>query len=245
MYCKKCGKEINDDATFCPFCGENVNGKETSNGLNDLKNYRYKRRREYDGHAIKQEAKDALKGNVLMMFVVLLIIGVIGSAASATVVGSLITPIFGISVFWVSKNLLINKKVDLDLMWKPIDDFSYFLRVVGAGLLVALITAIGLLLLIVPGVIFALMYSQTIRIMADDKNISISEAMDMSKKMMDGHKWELFVFELSFIGHVLLTAITFGLWGIYFAPFYEVANTNYYFYLKGLESKNEQEITTF
>lgn len=27
MFCKKCGKQIPDDANFCPYCGEHLNGK--------------------------------------------------------------------------------------------------------------------------------------------------------------------------------------------------------------------------
>ena len=28
MYCKKCGKEINDDAAFCPYCGNAAGSSE-------------------------------------------------------------------------------------------------------------------------------------------------------------------------------------------------------------------------
>ena len=27
MYCKNCGKEIEDDSSFCPYCGSSVKGK--------------------------------------------------------------------------------------------------------------------------------------------------------------------------------------------------------------------------
>ncbi|MBP5242247.1 MAG: zinc ribbon domain-containing protein [Clostridia bacterium] len=30
MYCKHCGQEIKDDATFCPFCGGAVNVEPTA-----------------------------------------------------------------------------------------------------------------------------------------------------------------------------------------------------------------------
>ena len=26
MFCEKCGKEIADNATFCPYCGQQLNG---------------------------------------------------------------------------------------------------------------------------------------------------------------------------------------------------------------------------
>ncbi len=245
MFCKNCGKEINDKAKFCQFCGEHVaeNEPEKEDQLHGF----YYKKREYDRKAIKQEAKDVLKkgNNFLMMIVVLLLVGFVGGAVAATVVGSVIALLLQASVFWVSKNLLIHNKVDLDLLYKPIDDFSYALRIIGAALLVGLIVALGTILFIIPGIIFALTYSQTIRIIADDKKISIGDAMAKSKDLMSGHKWELFVFGLSFIGHFLLVIITFGLWSLYLAPYYTVASTNYYFYLRGLEQKPVDQITTF
>lgn len=181
----------------------------------------------------------------MMMIVVLLIVSFLGGAISATIVGAVIALLLKASMFWVTKNLLIKETVELELLYKPIDDFDYALRIIGASLLVGLLIALGTILFIVPGIIFGLMYSQTIRIIADDKNISISDAMAKSKALMNGHKNELFVFILSFIGHILLVAITFGLWSLYLLPYYEVSSTNYYFYLRGLEQKTVDQITTF
>lgn len=245
MFCKNCGKEINDKSKFCQFCGEQTTENENTQA-DQLRSFHYKKR-EYNRAALKQEAKDVLKknNNFMMMIVVLLIVGFLGGAISATIVGAVIALLLKASMFWVTKNLLIKEKVELELLYKPIDDFDYALRIIGASLLVGLLIALGTILFIVPGIIFGLMYSQTIRIIADDKNISISDAMAKSKALMNGHKNELFVFILSFIGHILLVAITFGLWSLYLLPYYEVSSTNYYFYLRGLEQKTVDQITTF
>ncbi|HKM30328.1 MAG TPA: DUF975 family protein [Bacilli bacterium] len=242
MFCKNCGKEINDKAKFCQFCGDQPEG--TKNEYDDeLRKFHYVKR-DYDRKALKQEAKDVLKidNNLLMMIVVILLVGLIGGAVSATFVGVLIVFLLEASMFWVTKNLLINKKVDLNLLYKPLNNFEYGLRIIGASLIVSVIVGLGMILLVVPGIIFGLMYSQTVRIMADDKNIGIAEAMTKSKNMMAGHKWQLFVFYLSFIGHFLLMLITFGLWGLYLGPFYNTASTNYYFYLRGLEKQPLEDV---
>ncbi len=245
MFCKNCGKEINDKSKFCQFCGEQTTENENTEA-DQLRSFHYKKR-EYNRAALKQEAKDVLKknNNFMMMIVVLLIVSFLGGAISATIVGAVIALLLKASMFWVTKNLLIKETVELELLYKPIDDFDYALRIIGASLLVGLLIALGTILFIVPGIIFGLMYSQTIRIIADDKNISISDAMAKSKALMNGHKNELFVFILSFIGHILLVAITFGLWSLYLLPYYEVSSTNYYFYLRGLEQKTVDQITTF
>ena len=48
-----------------------------------------------------------------------------------------------------------------------------------------------LLLLIVPGIIAAISYSQTFFILAEDDTIRPSEAIEKSKKMMEGYKREI------------------------------------------------------
>ena len=51
--------------------------------------------------------------------------------------------------------------------------------------------------------------------------------------MMDGHKWEVFVFDLSFIGWYILGAFTFGLLNIFWTnPYKENASAGIYLKLK-------------
>lgn len=37
MYCKNCGKEVSDDAKYCPSCGTPLNVETNSNDLNPSK----------------------------------------------------------------------------------------------------------------------------------------------------------------------------------------------------------------
>ena len=62
-------------------------------------------------------------------------------------------------------------------------------------ILVAAIT-LGFILLIVPGIILALMYSQVFFILADDPDVEVIEAFNKSEKMMRGHKLQLFMLYL-------------------------------------------------
>ena len=50
--------------------------------------------------------------------------------------------------------------------------------------------------------------------------------------MMNGHKWDLFYLELTFIGWWLLTAITVGIAGLWVAPYVKVTETNFYLSIK-------------
>ncbi|CAH1850324.1 DUF975 family protein [Convivina praedatoris] len=93
------------------------------------------------------------------------------------------------------------------------------------------------LLLIVPGIIKSLAYSQAGFIYRDalDKGekLGYTEAITQSRKLMDGHKAEYFVLQLSFIGWFLLIGVTFGIAAIWVVPYYQMTMSAYYDQLSG------------
>ena len=64
------------------------------------------------------------------------------------------------------------------------------------------------LLLIIPGIIKSYAYAMTPFIMAENPEMSAKEAIAASNRLMDGHKGELFLLDLSFIGWDLLANFT-------------------------------------
>ena len=64
---------------------------------------------------------------------------------------------------------------------------------------------------IVGGIIKRFSYRMTPFIVAENPDLKAREAITLSRAMMNGHKWELFLFELSFLGWHLLGAATFGI----------------------------------
>ncbi len=66
-------------------------------------------------------------------------------------------------------------------------------------------------------------------ILADDPDIKPNEAIILSRKMMNGHKWECFKLDVSFIGWYLVSIFTFGISDIFYFNAYETAvYTEYY-----------------
>ena len=65
-------------------------------------------------------------------------------------------------------------------------------------------------------------------ILADNPNMTASEAITASRAMMDGHKADLFVLHLSFIPWLLLCGITFGLAGLYVFPYMQATEAAFY-----------------
>lgn len=89
------------------------------------------------------------------------------------------------------------------------------------------------LLLIIPGIIASLNYSMVYFILHDNPHLSAMEAITLSKQMMKGYKWKLFLLSLSFIGWILLAALTFGIGYLWLYPYIGVSFANFYDDLKG------------
>ena len=112
------------------------------------------------------------------------------------------------------------------------DGYQDFVRIFLTLLLMAIFIIIGTCLLIVPGIIIALMVSQTYYIMKDDTQIAYLDAMKKSADMMKGHKMEFFWLALSFIGWAILACLTFGLGFLLFMPYWNATTAHYYEDLK-------------
>ena len=96
------------------------------------------------------------------------------------------------------------------------------------NLLTGIFTALWSLLFIIPGIVYYYKIYFVNFIMAEKPELSWKEAINISKKMTDGHKGELFVLDLSFIWWDILTGITFGLAGIYVLPYQYTTRALYY-----------------
>lgn len=108
------------------------------------------------------------------------------------------------------------------------DGFQTFGTALGAYLLAAIFIILWSLLLIVPGIIAALAYSQIYYILADNKTIGPLEAIRKSKEMMRGNKWKFFCLGLRFLGWALLCLLTFGIGFLWLSPYFAVATAKFY-----------------
>lgn len=87
-----------------------------------------------------------------------------------------------------------------------------------------LFTFLWSLLFIIPGIIKAIAYSMTPFILADREDVGAKEALVLSMEMTNGHKAEIFVLMLSFIGWLILSALTFGILAIFYTGPYMSAS---------------------
>lgn len=112
------------------------------------------------------------------------------------------------------------------------DGFAFFFKVLGLFIMMAIFVYLWSLLLIVPGIIAAYRYRMALYIMIDNPHMSALDCIRASKQMMNGHKGELFVLDLSFLGWYLLAMIPFVT--IWVTPYTEITNVNYYLALRDM-----------
>lgn len=113
-----------------------------------------------------------------------------------------------------------------------LDGFGYALKIILLFFFEGLFIVLWSLLLLFPGVIAAYSYRQARFILMDNPDMSVFQCLKESKRMMKGHKWELFGFDLSFLGWGLLAAII-PLARIWTAPYITSSRFMYYEALKG------------
>ncbi|MGN0519642.1 MAG: DUF975 family protein [Candidatus Fimenecus sp.] len=100
------------------------------------------------------------------------------------------------------------------------------------GLVTQIFIYLWMLLLIVPGLIKAYEYRFVYNIIHDNPNLSQSQARNLSRRLTDGFKTDLFVLDLSFILWYMLTGVTCGLAAFYVVPYVQTTQAMYYENLK-------------
>jgi len=107
-------------------------------------------------------------------------------------------------------------------------------NVTGIMFLRDLYTVLWTLLFVIPGIVKSYEYYMIPYLLAENPNMEAKEAFRLSRQMMRGQKWKTFVFDLSFIGWQILSAITLGILGIlYVNPYVYLAGAALYRKLRG------------
>jgi len=60
------------------------------------------------------------------------------------------------------------------------------------------------------------------------KNVTANQAISESRKIMDGHKMELFILDLSFLGWWIISIIALGIPLFWVIPYYQMSRATFY-----------------
>ena len=190
---------------------------------------------------IRAAARAELNGNWTNPVLATLINFAISSAASAIGILSLflVLPIeFGFTIAFL---LFIRGKKE-EIINNMFSEFKNYVRALVVPLLTAVFTFLWTLLFIIPGIIKAYSYSMTFFIAKEHPELSADDCIEESMKMMDGHKWDLFLLDLSFIGWALLCLIfTLGIGFLWLRPYVMTSHAIFYKELKAELYPEEEE----
>jgi uncharacterized membrane protein len=99
-------------------------------------------------------------------------------------------------------------------------------------LMIVILLGIGVVTLLIGTFILAYAYRMVPYLIQEYPELTPREALKLSREMMRGHKWNLFVLDLTFMGWVLLTILTLGIGGLWLTPYMQTTVAHYYEDLK-------------
>ena len=179
---------------------------------------------------IRQESLAAMKDNWGMA----ILIGII-----VTTIASLSSVFYGIPTIFVGFPVTVglaiaflnlirgHNKLKIEDIFSTFNE-KYYWKSVAVILLMNVYISLWSLLLIVPGIIKSLSYSLAPYILADNPDMSANEAIEQSMKMMDGHKGQLFLMVLGYVGLALLSAILLFIPLLWIVPYYNAVFAKFY-----------------
>ena len=119
------------------------------------------------------------------------------------------------------------RKGDSD--WETlIQGFENPLREILAFLMVTGIVLFGILLFIIPGIMWMLSYSQAFFILADHPEITASQALRQSQKIMHGHRMDLVKLRVWQSGLIFLSSLTLFIALIWLIPYFIICWARFY-----------------
>ena len=179
---------------------------------------------------MKQNAKASLSGNWGTAIGVFLIYCVIAGVLSSTGIGGLF---IGLLTFGLCSAFLAVVRVKTMKIENLFDCTKNFGTVFVASILQGIYLFLWTLLFYIPGIVKSYSYAMTNYILIDNPNMTANEAITESRKMMNGHKFDLFILDLSFIGWYILSSFTFGILLLYVQPYHLAARAEFYESIRG------------
>lgn len=179
---------------------------------------------------LKEAAKAQIKGKIGILFVCYLIIfGISIAAGLVPIVGGIVSlvlsPALGLGLCRIYFELTKGSGVEVSTLFSAFPSLG---KALWLNILIGVFTFLWSLLFYIPGIIKALSYSMANYILADNPEMTAREALRESKIIMHGHKWELFVLNLSFILWEILGVFTLGIAFVYVVPYISATTANFY-----------------
>lgn len=162
-----------------------------------------------------------------------------GGSSRSGFIGGLIATIFSAGISWTYLDLLRHRKQHITPFSDAFRAFKspFLWGLVGLYVLITLFGFLWGLLLVIPGIIKSFSYSQSYFIYYDvleetGTKMSVLDTITASRRLMDGHKMELFLLQLSFIPWHILSIVTFFIGYLWLNPYISATTAAFYNNLK-------------
>ena len=119
------------------------------------------------------------------------------------------------------------------------DGFSFVGKIIGLSILQSVFIFLWSLLFVIPGIVKAYSYSMAYYIKLDHPDYGWNACITASRQLMNGHKWEKFVLDLSFLGWIIVGSLCLGVGTLWVTPYMEAANAQFYEYVRTCPSVAE------
>lgn len=118
--------------------------------------------------------------------------------------------------------------------WKSLyrEGLDYYGTYFKVGVVTEIFIVLWTFVFIIPGIIKTYEWYFVHQIIHDNPNLDGKQARDLSKRMTDGFKSDIFIMNLSFFLWILLTIFTLGIAYIYVGPYMACTSAMYYENLK-------------
>lgn len=179
---------------------------------------------------IRLNAREKLRGNwaelVLAFFIYTIIVSIISVIQLAdnyfvnTVIYPLLTIVIvsplALGLYILFLRFHDSGTANINYLFKGFNNIG---KAIGLNIVMGIFVFLWSLLLIIPGIIAAIRYSQAMIILAENPDIGIMEAINRSKEIMAGVKAKYFFLQLSFLGWALLCLLTLGIGYLWLSPY--------------------------
>ena len=232
MKCKNCGFENKDDVNVCEQCEEKIEKTvfEIDLEINDSKRYTGRFNRiEIKKHG-KQKFSENYGGYTLIAGIVLAITMILGKIIPIVEIyffGSLlIIPVLDYGKVKAIRTIRATNKVNVSNLFDGYKEC--FWGTVITHIIVRVKTILWTFLFVIPGIICFYRYYFVSYILVDNPKMDFQEVLALSNKITKGHKFELFIFDLSWILWWLGSVFTLGILVFYVIPYNDNARLDLY-----------------
>ena len=181
-------------------------------------------RAEIKARAKAQLGRNLFGGTWLIAIVVLLIQSVLSSIPLVSIIVA--GPItFGVAALFL-KQARDGKTMEIGELFRGFqEDFGGTFLL---WLFTTIFTALWSLLFVIPGIVKSYAYSMGYYLKADHPEYTWQQCLSESQRIMKGHKMDLFIQDLSFIGWMIVGSFCCGIGTLWVMPYMMAARAQFY-----------------